>query len=75
MFNVDVLLRVLVPRRYFVRESNLLSFRVQDSGSGLSVKGDYPKAWSGVVAPILSWETEVRPMGSTAGTSLPRARE
>jgi lipopolysaccharide transport system ATP-binding protein len=75
MFHVDVLLRVLVPRRYFVRESNLLAFRVQDSGSGLSVKGDYPKAWSGVVAPILPWETDVRPLGSMAGASLTRARK
>jgi lipopolysaccharide transport system ATP-binding protein len=62
MFTVDVLLRVLVPRRYFIRESNLLSFRVQDSGSGLSVKGNYPKAWSGVVAPILPWETRILPL-------------
>jgi lipopolysaccharide transport system ATP-binding protein len=62
MYSVDVFIRVLVPRRYFVRESNLLSFRIQDSGSGLSVKGEYPKAWSGVVAPILTWETEVRPL-------------
>jgi len=75
MFHVDVLVRVLVPRRYFVRESNLLSFRIQDSGSGLSVKGDFPKAWSGVVAPILPWETEIRPLGSTAATSLPKARK
>jgi lipopolysaccharide transport system ATP-binding protein len=69
MFSVDVLLRVLVPRRYFVRESNLLSFRVEDSGSGLSVKGDFPKAWSGVVAPILPWETEVRALGSSVSPS------
>jgi lipopolysaccharide transport system ATP-binding protein len=68
MYNVDVLVRVLVPRQYFIRESNLLSFRVQDSGSGLSVKGDFPKAWSGVVAPMLPWETEVRPLGSGVGT-------
>jgi lipopolysaccharide transport system ATP-binding protein len=67
MYTVDVLVRVLVPRRYFIRESNLLSFRVQDSGSGLSVKGDFPKAWSGVVAPMLPWETEVRPLGSGVG--------
>jgi lipopolysaccharide transport system ATP-binding protein len=64
MYTVNVLIRVLVPRRYFVRESNLLSFRIQDSGSGLSVKGEYPKVWSGVVAPILPWETEIRPLGS-----------
>ncbi len=70
MYTVDVLVRVLVPRRYFVRESNLLSFRVQDSGSGLSVKGDFPKAWSGVVAPMLPWETEIRPLGSAAGASV-----
>jgi lipopolysaccharide transport system ATP-binding protein len=63
MYTVDVFIRVLVPRRYFVRESNLLSFRIQDSGSGRSVKGEYPKAWSGVVAPILPWETDVRPLG------------
>jgi lipopolysaccharide transport system ATP-binding protein len=75
MFTVDVLLRVLVPRRYFIRESNLLSFRVEDSGSGQSVKGDYPRAWSGVVAPILPWETEIRPLGSGAGTSLLRKRK
>ncbi|MBN2084297.1 MAG: ABC transporter ATP-binding protein [Anaerolineales bacterium] len=75
MFHVDVLVRVLVPRRYFVRESNLLSFRIQDSGSGLSVKGDFPKAWSGVVAPILPWQTEIRPLGSTAAASLPKARK
>jgi lipopolysaccharide transport system ATP-binding protein len=75
MFHVDVLVRVLVPRRYFVRESNLLSFRIQDSGSGLSVKGDFPKAWSGVVAPILPWKTAVRPLGSAAGTSLPQKRK
>jgi lipopolysaccharide transport system ATP-binding protein len=74
MFSIDVLLRVLVPRRYFVRESNLLSFRVEDSGSGQSVKGEYPRAWSGVVAPILAWETDVRPLGSAAGVNLPRAR-
>jgi lipopolysaccharide transport system ATP-binding protein len=64
MFTVDVLIRVLVPRRYFIRESNLLSFRIQDSGSGTSVKGNFPKAWSGVVAPLLPWETDVRPLGS-----------
>jgi lipopolysaccharide transport system ATP-binding protein len=62
MFHVDVLIRVLVPRRYFVRESNLLSFRVQDSGSGKSVKGEFTKPWSGVVAPLLDWETEIRPL-------------
>jgi lipopolysaccharide transport system ATP-binding protein len=62
MYTVDLLIRVLFPRRYFVRESNLLSFRIQDSGSGLSVKGIYPKRWSGVVAPILPWETEIRPL-------------
>jgi lipopolysaccharide transport system ATP-binding protein len=64
MFHVDVLIRVLVPRRYFVRESNLLSFRVQDSGSGQSVKGEFTKQWSGVVAPLLRWDTDVRPMNS-----------
>ena len=69
MYTVDVLVRVLVPRRYFVRESNLLSFRIQDSGSGLSVKGDFPKAWSGVVAPMLPWETNVLPLSS--GASAP----
>jgi lipopolysaccharide transport system ATP-binding protein len=73
MYTVDVLIRVLVPRRYFVRESNLLSFRVEDSGSGLSVKGNYPKAWSGVVAPILPWETEIRPLES--GVTAPGFRE
>jgi len=74
MYTVDVLVRVLVPRQYFIRESNLLSFRVQDSGSGLSVKGDFPKAWSGVVAPMLPWETKVRPLGSGVGTPGSRQR-
>jgi len=67
MYSIDVFIRVLVPRKYFVRESNLLSFRIQDSGSGLSVKGEYPKVWSGVVAPILPWETDVRPLSRTGG--------
>jgi lipopolysaccharide transport system ATP-binding protein len=62
MYNIDVLIRVLVPRRYFVRESNLLSFRVEDSGSGKSVKGDFHKNWSGVVAPLLPWKTAIRPI-------------
>ncbi|MBN1438915.1 MAG: ABC transporter ATP-binding protein [Anaerolineales bacterium] len=75
MFAVDVLLRVLVPRRYFIRESNLLSFRVEDSGSGQSVKGDYPRAWSGVVAPILNWETDVRPLGNAGGAGLKKVRK
>jgi lipopolysaccharide transport system ATP-binding protein len=73
MFTVDVLIRVLVPRRYFIRESNLLSFRIQDSGSGHSVKGDFPKAWSGVVAPILPWVTDIRPLES--GVTAPGLRE
>jgi hypothetical protein len=73
MFTVDVLIRVLVPRRYFIRESNLLSFRIQDSGSGQSVKGDFPKAWSGVVAPILPWVTDIRPLES--GVTTPGLRE
>jgi lipopolysaccharide transport system ATP-binding protein len=64
MYNVDVLIRVLVPRRYFVRESNLLSFRVEDSGSGKSVKGDFHKNWSGVVAPLLPWKTTIRPLSA-----------
>jgi lipopolysaccharide transport system ATP-binding protein len=64
MYTVDVMVRVLVPRKYFIRESNLLSFRIQDSGSGLSVKGDYTKVWSGIVAPILPWETTVRALDS-----------
>jgi lipopolysaccharide transport system ATP-binding protein len=76
MYNVDVLVRVLVPRQYFIRESNLLSFRVQDSGSGLSVKGDFPKAWSGVVAPMLPWETNIRPLGpGTMTPSVPGGTE
>jgi lipopolysaccharide transport system ATP-binding protein len=69
MYNIDVLVRVLIPRKYFVRESNLLSFRIEDSGSGKSVKGDFHKAWSGVVAPILPWETAVRPIGAADETS------
>jgi lipopolysaccharide transport system ATP-binding protein len=73
MFTVDVLIRVLVPRRYFIRESNLLSFRIQDSGSGTSVKGNFPKAWSGVVAPLLPWATDVRPLES--GVTAPGVRE
>jgi lipopolysaccharide transport system ATP-binding protein len=74
MFHVDVLVRVLVPRRYFVRESNLLSFRVQDSGSGKSVKGEFTKPWSGVVAPLLPWKTDIRPLGSAAGKTPRRKR-
>jgi lipopolysaccharide transport system ATP-binding protein len=74
MFHVDVLVRVLVPRRYFVRESNLLSFRVQDSGSGESVKGEFTKRWSGVVAPLLRWDTDVRPLDAAAGKPRRRKR-
>ena len=72
MYSIDVFIRVLVPRKYFVRESNMLSFRIQDSGSGLSVKGEYPKVWSGVVAPILPWETDVRPLEPGATEPGPR---
>jgi lipopolysaccharide transport system ATP-binding protein len=71
MYTVDLLLRVLVPRIYFVRESNLLSFRIQDSGSGLSVKGEYSKRWSGIVAPIFPWETTIRPLDSREESPAP----
>jgi lipopolysaccharide transport system ATP-binding protein len=72
LYTVDVLVRVMVPRRYFVRESNLLSFRVDDSGSGKSVKGDFHKHWSGVVAPLLKWKTSIRPVREPAPGARPR---
>jgi lipopolysaccharide transport system ATP-binding protein len=75
MYTVDVMVRVLVPRKYFLRESNLLSFRIEDSGSGKSVKGEYAKVWSGVVAPILPWETAIRPIGVAEETSDRRGKK
>ena len=76
LFSVDVWLRVLYPRRVFVHEANLLTFRVQDTGLGDSTKGTYRGVWGGVIAPRLEWHTEFQPGGpadraDTADPSLP----
>ena len=73
LFSVDVWLRVLYPRRVFVHEANLVTFRVQDTGLGDSAKGAYRGVWGGVIAPRLEWQTEFQPGGPTdrADTSDP----
>ena len=76
LFSVDVWLRVLYPRRVFVHEANLVTFRVQDTGLGDSTKGTYRGVWGGVIAPRLEWQTEFQPGGpadraDTADPSLP----
>lgn len=57
-FSVDVWIRVLYPRRIFVRESNLLTFRVQDTGVGDSSRGEFQGNWGGTIAPLLRWSTD-----------------
>jgi len=60
-FSVDVWIRVLYPRRIFVRETNLLTFRIQDTGLGDSAIGEYRGSWGGVIAPLLKWDTDFFP--------------
>jgi len=58
-FSVELALRTLYPRRFFLPGVKLLSFRVNDRGSGDSVKGEYRGQWPGAVAPLLEWSTVV----------------
>lgn len=60
-FSVDVWIRVLYPRRIFVHESNLLTFRIQDTGLGDSARGEYRGSWGGAIAPLLNWNTDFFP--------------
>ncbi len=60
-FSVDVWIRVLFPRRIFVRETNLLTFRIQDTGFGDSTRGEFRGNWGGAIAPLLRWSTDVFP--------------
>jgi lipopolysaccharide transport system ATP-binding protein len=58
-YTLDVSVRTMFPRRYFLREGGLVSFRVQDNGLGDSVRGEYMGAWSGALAPKLNWRTTI----------------
>jgi lipopolysaccharide transport system ATP-binding protein len=58
-FSVELAMRTLYPRRFFLPGVKLLSFRVNDRGTGDSVKGEYRGQWPGAVAPLLEWRTEV----------------
>jgi lipopolysaccharide transport system ATP-binding protein len=60
-FSVDVWVRVLFPRRIFVHETNLLTFRIQDTGLGDSAIGEYRGSWGGAIAPLLKWNTDFFP--------------
>jgi lipopolysaccharide transport system ATP-binding protein len=60
-FTVDVSVRTMFPRRYFIREGSLVAFRVQDNGLGDSTRGEYMGAWSGAVAPKFDWHSSVEP--------------
>jgi len=73
LFSVDVWVRVLFPRKVFVHEGDLVTFRVHDTGLGDSSKGNYGGVWGGVIAPRLKWETEflLGDVGSRAGPADP----
>jgi lipopolysaccharide transport system ATP-binding protein len=58
-YTLDVSVRTMFPRRYFLREGGLVSFRVQDEGLGDSARGEYMGAWSGALAPKLAWRTTI----------------
>jgi lipopolysaccharide transport system ATP-binding protein len=58
-YTLDVSVRTMFPRRYFFREGNLVSFRVQDTGLGDSTRGEYMGNWSGALAPRLNWRTTI----------------
>jgi hypothetical protein len=58
-YTMDVSVRTMFPRRYFIREGSLVSFRVQDDGLGDSTRGEYMGPWSGALAPRLAWNTRI----------------
>jgi len=60
-FSVELALRTLYPRRFFLPGVRLLSFRIVDSGGEDSVRGEYRGLWPGVVAPALDWQTDYLP--------------
>lgn len=60
-FCVDLALRTLSRRRFFLPGVKLLSLRVVDSGSDTAVRGEYRGSWPGVVAPALDWTSKYLP--------------
>jgi lipopolysaccharide transport system ATP-binding protein len=46
-------LHVLVPR--------VIGFRVDESGTGDSARGDFHGPWAGVIRPLLEWRTRFTP--------------
>jgi homopolymeric O-antigen transport system ATP-binding protein len=57
-YALEIAVRTLFPRRFFVPRVKLLNFRVHDRGMGDSVKGEYRGVWPGTVAPVFDWQSD-----------------
>jgi lipopolysaccharide transport system ATP-binding protein len=57
-YSIELPLRPLYPRRFFLPGVKLLSLRIVDSGGENSVRGEYRGLWPGVVAPALDWRSD-----------------
>jgi len=66
-YSLEIAVRTLFPRRFFVPRVKLLNFRVHDRGMGDSVKGEYRGVWPGTVAPVFEWQSDYSPRIEPAG--------
>ncbi len=64
MMSVGVGLLTMNPatRQFYINDT--VSFWVQDSTDGDSVRGDWPGKWGGLMRPILKWRTQFSPDGT-----------
>ncbi|MCS6318730.1 MAG: ATP-binding cassette domain-containing protein [Nitrospira sp.] len=61
MVSVSSLMMTEDPFRLHVHAPRAIGFRVDDSGTGDSARGDFHGRWPGVVRPILEWRTRYIP--------------
>jgi lipopolysaccharide transport system ATP-binding protein len=61
MMSVSSLMMTEDPFRMHVHAPRAIGFRVDDSGTGDSARGDFHGRWPGVVRPLLEWRTKYLP--------------
>jgi lipopolysaccharide transport system ATP-binding protein len=61
MMSVSSLMMTEDPFRMHAHAPRTIGFRVDDSGTGDSARGDFHGRWPGVVRPLLEWKTKYLP--------------
>ena len=61
MMSVSSLMMTEDPFRMHAHAPRTIGFRVDDSGTGDSARGDFHGRWPGVVRPLLEWRTKYLP--------------